>query len=147
MAFAFVVMSGRRQVALVGASTPRAAVTRTPGAGHRILTLFGKTNPVIAAFSPSPTGRAGIVLEPASHTQLPVMPSSPVTPWAINVVFQCLLSLILLWSATRAVAQPFAEQHWIELRRKPQLAPKQDATDDATLSDEPTPTSAKSTCR
>ena len=103
-----------------------------------VLGVVGQANPVIAAVT---------LVDPdvaqAGQFAWPAAAALDAPPWMICMVVQGLLSLVLLWSATRAVSRPFAEQYWIErkswLDRLKSLVP-QSATEDAVPATSNTPT-------
>lgn len=75
-------------------------------------TLFGWSNPIIAT--------AGIVDSNAMGSGGAALSGLGVfetSPWLISIVFQLLLSGVLLLSATRALRRPFGEQYWIDSKK------------------------------
>lgn len=75
-----------------------------------ILNLFAQANPTIAALA---------LFAPEVERQLSSTPPYlAVPPWIISISFQTVLSLFLLWLATRAVRRPFREQYWSEPETK-----------------------------
>jgi len=75
-------------------------------------TLFGWSNPIIAT--------AGIVdarSMGSSGAALSGLGIFETAPWLISVVFQWLLSGVLLVGAERALRRPFAEQYWMDPKK------------------------------
>ncbi len=100
-----------------------------PSRGSWVMTLFhlfGKTNPITAAYSvgdPMAAGPGFSGSTAASSSSfisefLSIMTAAP--PWVISLGFQVLLVPVLLWWAARALRRPFAEQYWIERKRTAQ---------------------------
>ena len=96
------------------------------------LTAFAITNPVIAIHTLGDSTlfdaifSQGVVtgpvwrITPAGPISVagPAMPAAPTplgdAPWAINILFQGVLALALLWLSVRWVRKPLPEQHWQE---------------------------------
>lgn len=83
-----------------------------------VCTLFGWSNPIIAT--------AGIVdsnFNSSSGAVLSGLGIFETSPWTISIVFQLLLSGVLLYSAIRALSRPFAEQYWMEPKKLLEVSP------------------------
>jgi ABC-type transport system involved in multi-copper enzyme maturation permease subunit len=75
------------------------------------LTLLGGSNPILAAASITDNDVWGTA---ATVSGWGIFGEAP---WLISVVFQFVFGALLLWSATRALRRPFAEQYWMEAGR------------------------------
>jgi ABC-type transport system involved in multi-copper enzyme maturation permease subunit len=87
-------------------------VNVTPATGWKWLpqfacTLLGWSNPILATASIADNDAWGTA---ATISGWGVFETAP---WLISVVFQFVLGVLLLWSATRALRRPFAEQYWM----------------------------------
>jgi ABC-type transport system involved in multi-copper enzyme maturation permease subunit len=74
-------------------------------------TLLGWSNPILATAAISDNDVWGTA---ATVSGWGVFGEAP---WLISVVFQFVLGALLLWSATRALHRPFAEQYWMRVGR------------------------------
>ena len=82
-----------------------------------VCSFIGQTHPIIGALSVFDFwGFRSLAV-----TALPVPPPFN-SPWAVSIVFQTVLSIVLLWAATRAVRRPLRETYWLERKRAPQAA-------------------------
>ena len=74
--------------------------------------IFGWSNPIIATAAIVDARAMG-----SSGAMLAGLGIFETSPWMISVVFQLLLSALLLWSATRALKRPFSEQYWLDAKK------------------------------
>ena len=110
---------------LIGSSLSFVGVSVTTGMGAPLswlwqlsCTIFGWSNPIIATAGIVDSGAAG-----SSGASLSGWGILETSPWLISIIFQLLLSGVLLTSAQRALKRPFAEQYWIEPKKFLEVPP------------------------
>jgi ABC-type transport system involved in multi-copper enzyme maturation permease subunit len=86
----------------------------------RLLYLLGSSNPIIAVLSVMQGNNRSIsILRGGGFVPfswwIDALVSLP--PWAINLLLQSLVSVLLFKSAVRALRRPFAEEYWVERPR------------------------------
>ena len=100
-------------------ATPSAASTNW----SFVCGLFSQSNPLLASVSLFDYFGTGFSTTSGAGALPPPFDS----PYVVSLASQILLTVLLLWSATRAVRKPLRETYWLEPKRAPKLQPRQTA--------------------